>query len=53
MTITSLVNQLNLKFPNLRAEITTQWNGSLAIKVINADKAKTLKEMYQNFNFTF
>ncbi len=53
MTITSLVNQLNLKFPNLRAEIITQWNGSLAIKVINADKAKTLKEMYQNFNFTF
>jgi hypothetical protein len=46
-------NELNAKFPNLKAEVITGWNGALEIKVINSDKANTLKEMYRNFNFTF
>lgn len=46
--------ELNSKFPNLKAEVVKNWDGSrLEIKVINSDKAKTLKEMYRNFNFTF
>jgi hypothetical protein len=47
-------NELNSKFPNLKAEVVKNWDGSrLEIKVINSDKAKTLREMYRNFNFTF
>jgi len=46
-------NELNAKFPNLKAEVTTGWNGALQITVCNADKAKTLREMYRNFNFTY
>lgn len=47
-------NELNAKFPNLKAEVVKNWNGSrLEIKVINSDKAKTLREMHRNFNFTF
>ena len=47
-------NELNSKFPNLKAEVVKNLDGSrLEIKVINSDKAKTLKEMYRNFNFTF
>jgi len=46
--------ELNAKFPNLKAEVVKNWNGtSLEIKVINSDKAKTLREMYRKFNFTF
>ena len=46
-------NELNSKFPHLKAEVVKNWDGRLEIKVINSDKAKTLKEMYRNFNFTF
>ena len=47
-------NELNAKFPNLKAEVVKNWDGSMdEIKVINSDKAKTLREMYRNFNFTF
>jgi hypothetical protein len=47
-------NELNAKFPNLKAEVVKNWDGSRnEIKVCNSDKAKTLKEMYGNFNFTF
>ena len=46
--------ELNSKFPNLKAEVVKNWDGSrLEIKVVNSDKAKTLREMYKNFNFTF
>ncbi len=35
-------NELNSKFPNLKAEVVKIWDGSrLEIKVINSDKAKT------------
>lgn len=47
------VNELNAKFPNLKPELTTGWGGVLQIKVCNSDKARTLKEMYREFNFTF
>ena len=47
------VNELNSKFPNLKAEVTTGWNGALQITVSNSDKAKTLREMYKGYNFTF
>jgi len=47
-------NELNLKFPNLKAEVIKNWDGSiLEIKVCNSDKAKTLREMYKDYNFTF
>lgn len=47
-------NELNAKFPNLKAEVVKNWDGSRdEIKVCNSDKAKTLREMYRNFNFTF
>ena len=46
-------NELNAKFQNLKAEVTNGWDGRLEIKVCNSDKAKTLREMYRNFNFTF
>jgi hydroxymethylpyrimidine pyrophosphatase-like HAD family hydrolase len=46
-------NELNSKFPNLKAEVTTGWDGNLQITVCNSDKAKTLKEMYKNFKFNF
>lgn len=47
-------NELNSKFPNLKAEVVKNWDGSRSeIKVCNSDKAKTLREMYRNFNFTF
>ena len=47
-------NELNAKFPNLKAQVVKNWDGSRdEIKVINSDKAKTLREMYRNFNFTF
>jgi len=47
-------NELNAKFPNLKAEVVKNWDGSrLEIKVCSSDKAKTLREMYTNFNFTF
>ena len=46
-------NELNSKNPNLKAEVTIGWNGNLQITVCNSDKAKTLKEMYKQFNFTF
>jgi hypothetical protein len=46
-------NELNSKFPNLKAQVTTGWGGILQITVCNSDKAKTLKEMYKNFNFNF
>lgn len=46
--------ELNSKFPNLKAEVVKNWDGSRSeIKVCNSDKAKTLREMYTNFNFTF
>jgi hypothetical protein len=47
------VKELNSKFPNLKAEVTTGWNGLLQITVCNFDKAKTLTEMYKDYNFTF
>jgi hypothetical protein len=47
-------NELNAKFPNLKAEVVKNWDGSRdEIKVCSSDKAKTLREMYGNFNFTF
>lgn len=47
-------NELNSKFPNLKTEVVKNWNGTmLEIKVCNSDKAKTLREIYKNFNFTF
>jgi hypothetical protein len=47
-------NELNSKFPNLKAQVVKNWDGSRdEIKVINSDKAKTLREMFRNFNFTF
>ncbi len=46
-------NEINSKFPNLNAEVKIGWGEILEIKVVNSDKAKTLKEMYNNFNFTF
>ena len=46
-------NELNTRFPNLKAEVSNTWSGSLTIKVINCDKAKTLTEMYRKFNFSF
>jgi len=39
--------ELNAKNPNLKAEVVKNW------EVCNSDKAKTLREMYRNFNFTF
>ncbi len=51
---TNKANELNSNFPNLKAEVVKNWDGSrLEIKVCNSDKAKTLREMYTNFNFTF
>jgi hypothetical protein len=46
-------NELNSKYPNLLCEVVTTWSGKYAIKVVNSDKAKTLTEMYRQFNFTF
>jgi len=50
---TNKVNELNSKYPNLKAELVSGWNNRLEIKVINSDKAKTLTEMFRSFNFTF
>ena len=48
------VNELNSKFPNLKLEVVKNWDGTrLEIKAPNSDKAKTLKEMFRDFNFTF
>ena len=47
-------NELNAKFPNIKAEVVKNWDGSRnEIKVCSSDKAKTLREIYSNFNFTF
>jgi hypothetical protein len=47
-------NELNAKFPNLKAEVIKNWDGSTnEIKVCNSDKAKTLREMYKGYNFCF
>jgi len=46
-------NEINAKNPHLKAEVRTSFGGILEIKVINSDKAKTLKEIYQKFNFSF
>ena len=47
------VNELNLRYSNLNAELITSFGGVLEIKVCNSDKAKTLREMFQKFRFTF
>lgn len=46
-------NELNSRFPNLKAEVTTSWGGDIQITVCSSDKAKTLSEMYGNFKFAF
>ena len=46
-------NELNSRFPNLKCEVVEVWGGSLAIKTINSDKAKTLNEMFKGYTFTF
>lgn len=46
-------NELNAKFPNLKCEVIKRWDGNLAIKTINADKANTLTEMFKGYIFTF
>jgi len=51
--INTKANELNAKFPNLKAEVLTDWFGDLVIKVCDSDKAKTLNEMYRGFKFTF
>lgn len=50
---TTKSNELNTRYPNLKCEVTTLWDGSLAIKTINSDKAKTLTEMFRGYTFTF
>jgi len=51
--INTKANELNAKFPNLKAEVSIDWFGDLVIKVCDSDKAKTLNEMYKGFKFTF
>jgi hypothetical protein len=47
-------NELNSRFPNLKAEVVKNWNGTMdEIKVGNSDKANALREMDGKFNFTF
>lgn len=51
--LTTKANELNSKFPNLKCEVVTTWDGGYAIKTINSDKAKTLTEMFKGYKFTF
>jgi len=56
MTLTQAntkANELNTRFPNLKCEVVTEWDDSLAIKVCDFDKAKTLNEMFKGYNFIF
>ena len=46
-------NELNARFPNLKATVTNRWDGELQITVCSSDKAKTLSEMYNDFKFNF
>ena len=50
---TNKANELNTKYPNLKAEVTETWDGKPQITVCNSDKAKTLTEMYPTFKFNF
>ena len=50
---TTKANELNSKYPNLKCEVVTIWDGSLSIKTINSDKAKTLTEMFRGYTFSF
>lgn len=52
-TVIELAKELNKKFPHLKCEVVTTWNGELAIKTINSDKAKTLTEMFKGYRFIF
>lgn len=50
---TNKANELNARFPNLKARVVRIWGDNPAIKVCSSDKAKTLREMYGKFNFSF
>lgn len=50
---TTKANELNAKYPNLKCKVVNLYNGEIAIKTINSDKAKTLTEMFREYKFIF
>ncbi len=50
---TNKVNQLNSKYPSVKAEMVYGWNNQLQIKVSSYEKAQILFEMFPTYIFTY